>query len=199
MEKGGPMNARRGRGTSLLVAALATVSVITTSGCFGRYAYVGAGTTIDALPHGYVTVMVGTVPYYYSSGVFYRPHRHGYVIVPAPAGAVVMAPPRGSVPVRVGNASYRYHRGVFYAPRAGRVEVVRPPRGAFVRSLPKDAVTRRIRGVEYKEYEGTYYRPTVQSGRKGYQVAEAPGERERPAGRGRPANRGPKPPRGRTP
>lgn len=158
----------------LMMATLVTISALATAGCFGRYGFIGVGTAIDVLPHGYVSVMVGTRPYYYYRGVFYRPYRHGYVVVPAPIGATLIGPPPGSVLVMVENDPFRYYRGVFYAPQANRYVVARPPLGAFVRSIPETAATRRIDGVEYKEYAGTYYRPAIRDGRNGYQVTEPP-------------------------
>ncbi len=157
-----------------LIVTLVAISSLATAGCFGRYGFVGLGTAIDVLPHGYVSVVVGTMPYYYHHGVFYRPYRRGYVVVPAPIGATLIGPPPGSVLVMVENDPFRYYRGVFYAPRADRYVVVRPPIGAFVRSVPEMAVTRRVGGVEYKEYAGTYYRPAIHDGRHGYQVTEPP-------------------------
>jgi len=158
----------------LLIATVVAISSLATAGCFGRYGFVGVGTAIDVLPHGYVSVMVGTMPYYYDHGVFYRPYRHGYVVVPAPIGATLIGPPPGSVLVLVENDPFHYYHGVFYAPRANRYVVVRPPIGAFVRSVPETAATRRIGGVEYKEYAGTYYRPAIHDGHRGYQVADPP-------------------------
>lgn len=161
----------------LLTGLMVLVGSLAASGCFGRRTFIGIGTAVDVLPHGYVSVTVGTMPYYYYRGIFYRPYRWGYVVVPAPIGAWVMAPPPGHVMVMVENDPFHYYRGVFYAPRAGRYVVVRPPLGAFVRTLPAYATARRIDGVEYKEYAGTYYRPAIQDGRRGYQVTEPPSRR----------------------
>lgn len=158
---------------TLLTLTLA-VGSIATSGCFGRHGFIAVGTALDVLPHGYVRVMVGTMPYYYDRGIFYRPYRRGFVVVPAPYGVWVPGPPPGAVVVLVENDPFHYYRGTFYAPRQGRYVVVRPPIGAFVRTLPPEAVPRRIDGVEYKEYAGTYYRPAIQDGRRGFQVTEPP-------------------------
>lgn len=160
----------------LLAAAFVTLTSLSLEGCVGRYAFIGVGTAIDVLPHGYVSVVVGSMPYYYHHGVFYRPYRRGYVVVPAPIGAVIMFSPPGVV-VMVENDPFHYYRGVFYAPRGGRYVVVRPPIGAFVRSVPPTAVTHHVDGVEYKEYAGTYYRPAIREGQRGYQVTEPPARR----------------------
>ncbi len=162
------------RTRGLLGVLLIALSTSALTGCFGRYAWIGIGTAIDVLPHGYVMITVGPEPYYYHRGVFYRPYRRGFLVVPAPIGAVVMMPPPGHVVVMVESDPFHYYRGVFYAPMAGRYRVVRPPIGAFVREVPRPANTRRIGGVEYKEYAGTYYRPAIRDGRRGYQVTERP-------------------------
>jgi len=163
--------------TPILAGAIVTIGSLGASGCFGRVAFVSLGTAIDVLPDGYVSVMVGTAPYYYHRGIFYRPYRRGYIVVPAPIGAWVIGPPPGSVMVLVENDPFHYYRGTFYAPLEGRYVVVRPPIGAFVRSVPETAATRRVDGVEYKEYAGTYYRPAIEGGRRGYQVTEPPSGR----------------------
>lgn len=160
-----------------LMVLLVAIATMTTTGCFGHHLFVGIGTAIDVLPHGHMSVTVASVPYYYHRGIFYRPYRRGYVIVPAPLGAVITAPPPGDVIVVVENEPFHYYRGVFYAPRAGRYTVIRPPLGAFVRTLPRAAATHRVDGIEYKEYAGTYYRPAVRGGRNGYQVTEPPRRR----------------------
>jgi len=168
------MTSRRPRWRALLAAlALALVSA-TATGCMGRYAIIGFGTAIDVLPHGFVSITVGTVPYYYHRGVFYRPYRRGYVVVPAPMGATIARPPRGYAMVYVDGSPFHYYYGTFYAPRGDRYVVVRPPLGAFVRRVPRTAVTRRVDGVEYKEYAGTYYRPAIRDGRRGFEVSEPP-------------------------
>lgn len=161
---------------AFLALALFVAAPLSMSGCFGRHAFVAIGTAIDVLPGGFVTVTVGSRPYYYHRGIFYRPYRRGYLVVPAPVGAVVRAPPPGVV-VLVEDGPYRYYRGVFYRPRGNRYVVVRPPVGAFVQEVPRTAVTRRIDGVEFKEYAGTYYRPAIRDGDRGYQVAEPPRRR----------------------
>jgi hypothetical protein len=171
------MTTRPRKPRPFLMVLLGLIVTMTTAGCFGHHLFLGIGTAIDVLPHGYMSVTVANVPYYYHRGIFYRPYRRGYVIVPAPLGAVIMGPPPGDVIVMVENDPYHYYRGVFYAPRASRYAVVRPPMGAFVRTVPRAAATLRVEGVEYKEYAGTYYRPAIRDGKTGYQVTEAPRRR----------------------
>ena len=171
------MSKRIGRLRRLVAAATVAIVTAATAACFGGYTYIGFGTALDVLPDGYVTLTVGTRPYYYHRGVFYRPYRRGFVVVPAPFGAMIRLPPPGHVMVLVENDPYAYYGGVFYAPRAGRYAVVRPPIGAFVRRLPPSAVTRRVAGVEYKEYAGAYYRPAIRDGRRGFEVTDPPPRR----------------------
>lgn len=171
------MATRSKRLRTVLTILLLTFASSTATGCFGPPMFIAMGTAIDVLPAGYVSITVGTVPYYYHRGMFYRPYRRGYVVVPAPIGAVIVAPPPRSMMVMVQGDPYHYYRGVFYAERAGRYRVVRPPVGAFVRSVPAGAVSRRVDGVEYKEYAGTYYRPAIRDGRRGFQVTEPPPDR----------------------
>lgn len=167
-----PSRARAGRTVLLVVLA-----AISTGACFGGRMFVSIGTAIDVLPGGAVTLTVGRVDYFYHRGMFFRPHRWGFVAVPAPVGALVVVLPPGHMVVRVDGARYHYYHGVFYEPTGDRYRVVRPPLAAFVPSLPESAVTRRIDGVDFKEYAGTYYRPAIQDGRRGYIVAEPPERR----------------------
>jgi hypothetical protein len=164
------------RRTLLMLTGVILGAVPAVSGCGGGL-FVSLGTAIDILPSGFVTVTVGTTPFYYHRGIFYRSYRRGYVVVPAPIGAVVGGLPPGAVTVLVENDPFVYYRGVFYAGGGGRYRVVRAPMGAFVRNLTREAVTVRIGGVEYKEYAGVYYRPSIREGRRGYEVSEPPRRR----------------------
>ena len=78
----------------LFAGLMVTVGSLTMPGCFGRPAFVAVGTAIDVLPGGYATITVGTSSYYYHRGIFYRPYRWGYIVVPAPIGAWVPWYPR---------------------------------------------------------------------------------------------------------
>lgn len=66
--------------------------------------------------HGYAVVSVGPERYYYHRGVFYRPGRHGYVVVRAPRGAIVRELPPYHSRVYVGSAVYYRYGDVFYQP-----------------------------------------------------------------------------------
>ncbi|HSG47623.1 MAG TPA: DUF6515 family protein [Longimicrobiales bacterium] len=159
--------------TLAMLAAVAGASTLTT-GCFPRRGFITIGTAIDILPHGFISVTLGGGRYYYHRGIFYRPYRGGFLVVPAPIGAVIPGPPPGYVMVLVENDPFAYYRGVFYAPMGAEYVVVRPPLGAFVRTLPPGAVTRRVGGVEFKEYAGAWYRPAIRDGDRGYQVTDPP-------------------------
>ncbi len=169
------MRTRRGIvWTTALAAVAGLASVTATTACYPHGGFIAIGTAIDILPQGFVTITVGPSRYYYHRGVFYRPHRGGFLVVPPPYGAVVDVLPPGHVMVLVEHDPFAYYRGFFYAPRTERWVVVRAPLGAFVRTLPRGAVTRRVGAVEYKEYAGVWYRPAIQDGNRGYQVAERP-------------------------
>lgn len=169
------MNGTRKMGRVLtLTVLLAAAPAAMSSGCIARGAFITVGTAIDVLPGGFLTVTVGGSRYFYHHGVFYRPYRGGYLVVPAPPGAFIAVPPPGYVMILVENDPFAYYRGVFYHPAPGGYVVVRAPYGAFVRTLPPGAVTRRVAGVEYKEYAGVWYRPAIRAGNRGYQVTEAP-------------------------
>jgi len=158
----------------LLTVLLLTLAASATSGCWGHHAFFAIGTAVDILPHGFVSVTVGTTPYYYHRGTFYQRHRHGYVVVPAPIGAVIMLPPPGYVTVMVERDPFAYYGGVFYRPYGSEWIVVGAPPGAFVRRLPAGARPRYVGAVEYKEYAGAWYRPAVRGGDRGWEVAERP-------------------------
>ncbi|UCC24235.1 MAG: hypothetical protein JSU98_10895 [Gemmatimonadales bacterium] len=159
---------------AVLALTAGAAGTMGTTACIPGGGFIAIGTAIDVLPHGFVTITVAGSRYYYHRGVFYRPHRGGFLVVPAPYGAVVEVLPAGYVMILVQRDPYAYYRGFFYAPQAERWIVVRPPIGAFVRVLPPGAVTRRVGPVEYKEYAGVWYRPAIQDGKRGYQVAERP-------------------------
>ena len=170
------MNARARNVMRLVTALLVGAGSLGAGSCLGigHRGFFAVGTAIDVLPGGFLTIHVGARPYYYHHGIFYRPYRGGYLIVPAPIGAVVTLPPPGYVVVMVENDPWAYYRGVFYAPQSRSWVVMHPPVGVFVRTIPDGAVSHRVGGVEYKEYAGVYYRPAVREGRRGYQVTEAP-------------------------
>jgi hypothetical protein len=93
--------------------------------------------------HGYAVVSVGPERYYYHRGVFYRPGRHGYVVVRAPRGAIVRELPPFHSRVYVGNAVYYRYGDVFYQPCPEGFVVVDsplvvtiPPSTAVVRQAP---------------------------------------------------------------
>lgn len=159
-----------------LTATMAGGSALST-GFLPRHGFITVGTAIDILPHGFVTITLGSSRYYYHRGIFYRPYRGGFLVIPAPMGAMVPVLPAGHVMILVENDPFAYYRGVFYAPMGPEYVVVRAPVGAFVRTLPPGAVARRVDGVEYKEYAGAWYRPAIRAGDRGYQVTEPPGGR----------------------
>lgn len=88
-----------------------------------RYYY---GHRVSVLPSSFVALSVGGVGFYYSSGTFYRPFGHDYLVVPAPIGAVVYSPPPFTRTVYVGPRRYFYGYNAWYgwdAPRRAYVVV----------------------------------------------------------------------------
>lgn len=84
-----------------------------------RYVYgyrrPSVGVVISVLPVGYRTVYLGPNPYYYYSGVYYRPYRNNrYEVIDAPVGARVPELPSGAdVEVINGQKFYEYE-GTYY-------------------------------------------------------------------------------------
>ena len=73
-----------------------------------------------------MALSVGGLGFYYSSGTFYRPFRHDYLVVPAPVGAVVYSLPPYYRTVYVGPRRYYYANSAWYwwdAPRRAYVVV----------------------------------------------------------------------------
>lgn len=120
------------RRTPTFGVLLVTIAALAASGCWAHYPYVAVGTAFDVLPHGFVTVMVGTTPYYYHRGLFYRPRGPRWVVVRAPVGAFVHHVPDGAVARRIGGVEYKEYGGVLYRPavrRGSRGWEVARPRG----------------------------------------------------------------------
>lgn len=87
---------------------------------------------INLLPQGYVRLVVGGLPYFYYSGVYYRPYGTGYIVVSAPIGAFVSTLPDGFIAFTIGLATFYYINDTYYVwdeDRNGYV-VVEKPAGA---------------------------------------------------------------------
>ncbi|MEZ4417677.1 MAG: DUF6515 family protein [Gemmatimonadota bacterium] len=170
MSKTRTARARRLLRTAGLLLALPLLSAGASSCAHGGLVI---GTVVTALPHGFLTISVGTGHLYFYDGFFYRTRGPRYVVVRPPLGVFVPLLPRGYRIVHVREVPYAYYRGIFYKedPRRGW-EVVRPPVGAQVDRLPEGAARERIDGVDYYVYAGVWYRPTVIGRSTAYVVAD---------------------------
>ena len=89
------------------------------------------GHTVSKLPRGYRRVWHNKEPYYYYSGIFYRPARSGFIVVGAPYGAIVLSLPVGYQRFWVDDAWYYTYGSIFYR---------RVPSGYVVVEAPRDIV-----------------------------------------------------------
>lgn len=97
-----------------------------------NYHYPAHGHVVKVLPAGRVALVLKGRPYYYASGVFYRPAaRRGFVVVAAPIGAVVRVLPRGFVTVYAGSRPYYFanHTYFLWDPMQAGYVVVEEPEG----------------------------------------------------------------------
>jgi Family of unknown function (DUF6515) len=74
------------------------------------------GVRINVLPVGYSRVYVGPNPYYYNSGVYYRPYSSGggYEVTAPPLGAVVSQLPSDAKVTVIDGQKYYQVGGTFY-------------------------------------------------------------------------------------
>lgn len=93
--------------------------------------YPPRGYAVTALPRGYVTVNYRGGPFYYASGVWYRPGGGRFVVVRPAVGLFVPFLPSFYTTVWFGGLPYYYADDVYYAYRPDRrgYVVVDPPGG----------------------------------------------------------------------
>ena len=95
------------------------------------------GHVVTSLPRGYRRTWHNRRPYYYSSGIFYRPARSGFTVVGAPFGAVVVSLPIGYQRLWIDNSAYYVYGGTFYRRvPAGYVVVERPAEVVVEEEVP---------------------------------------------------------------
>jgi hypothetical protein len=107
-----------------VVAGLVVLSCIYSSACAsGGRTYVAGGVVvtdyphgriIQTLPRGHVVVRVDNSPYYYHSGVFFKPVPRGYQVIVGPPGAAVKILPRGHKKVRLGGVWHYHFHGTYF-------------------------------------------------------------------------------------
>lgn len=76
--------------------------------------YYPIGHRVRTLPRGFLSFTLGNGRYYYQSGVYYRRHGPGYVVVRAPIGAFINVLPYGYRTFYLGGIPYFYAAGVYY-------------------------------------------------------------------------------------
>ncbi|WP_323845820.1 DUF6515 family protein [Microbulbifer magnicolonia] len=81
------------------------------------------------LPRSFVSISVGTLGFFYSDGIFYRPAAQGYVVAAPPVGAIVHSLPGTAVTVVLGGLDYYVAYDTYYlwdGPRGGYRVVANP-------------------------------------------------------------------------
>ena len=94
--------------------------------------YHRTGYRVSYLPERHVRIVVNSVPYFYYSGMFYRPYGGSYVVVSAPIGAYVSTLPIDFIAFSIGLSTYYYVNDTYYLwdePQKAYV-VVDKPEGA---------------------------------------------------------------------
>jgi hypothetical protein len=117
------------------------------------------------LPHGFLTLRIGGVPYFYSGGIYYQPAEGGYEEIYPPVGAQIPQPPEGSIEVYAGGQTYYYAGGAFYVQQPDGQFVIAPtPMGVIVPELPPGAIEVNANGQVAYQFNGIYYRPVFVNG-----------------------------------
>ncbi len=79
-----------------------------------RHHYIPRGYRLRHLPHSYIRIVIGNLPYFYFGGVFYQHYHDGYIVVGAPFGARVSVLPLGFIVFGLGNFTYYYVNDAYY-------------------------------------------------------------------------------------
>jgi len=90
------------------------------------------GHRLNVLPRHHVRVIVRGYPYFYNTGVFYRPYGYDFIVVGAPVGAFVRTLPVGFVAFNIDLSTYYHVNDAYYLWDENRVGylVVEKPAGA---------------------------------------------------------------------
>ena len=125
--------------------------------------YPTGGQRFYSLPGAFLQLSFGGNPYYYSSGLFYRPYSGYYQVSAPPFGIHINILPRGYMPLRWGSNAYYYFNGIFYQRNNSYndYEVVQAPVGAEIPSIPRDARTMVIDGEKYFELNDSYFKEFI--------------------------------------
>ncbi len=90
------------------------------------------GHRIDSLPAIHLSLVLGSLTFFYSDGMYFRHHDHGYVVVAAPIGARVAYLPAGYISFYIGPSRYFFVNTAYYwwDPFYYEYVVVEKPAGA---------------------------------------------------------------------
>ncbi|MEL6251984.1 MAG: DUF6515 family protein [Bacteroidota bacterium] len=91
--------------------------------------YSAEGQFIRRIPKGAEKFKMGGKPFYMYEGVFYKPQKKGYVIIPPPIGMRVKYVPRGARHMKIDGLDYYEMNGTYYLdiPRKRYYEIVPEP------------------------------------------------------------------------
>lgn len=93
--------------------------------------YPAPGYDVPSLPWGSISIRFQNSPYFFHSGVWYRPSGARFIVVLPPVGIFIPMLPPAYVTLWIGGVVYYYANGVYYAPAgADGYVVVAPPPGA---------------------------------------------------------------------
>lgn len=103
--------------------------------------YPSVGLFVNIIPSGHHVVRYRNDPYYFHSGVWYRPSGARFVVVTPPIGLAVSVLPSFYTTVWVSGTPYYYADGTYYAWRSAQRDyvVIEPPREADVVALPAES------------------------------------------------------------
>jgi hypothetical protein len=90
------------------------------------------GYRLNVLPRAHTRIIIGGFPYFYFSGIFYRPYGSSYIVVSAPIGAFVETLPVGFIAFTISLSTYYYVNDTYYFWDENRegYRVVAKPAGA---------------------------------------------------------------------
>lgn len=72
------------------------------------------GYRLNVLPRAHTRILIGGFPYFYFSGIFYRPYGSRYIVVSAPIGAFIEMLPVGFIAFTIGLSTYYYVNDTYY-------------------------------------------------------------------------------------
>jgi hypothetical protein len=98
--------------------------------------YPSPGYSISVLPAGNIALRFRGAPFFFRSGVWYRPAGPGFIVARPPFGIVVPILPPSYSTVLVGRVPYYYANDVYYEQAPGGYAVVAPPADAVETAPP---------------------------------------------------------------